>query len=92
MSVYLTSATNEWQHTAKLAFIENQIKICEAIDSPVELEHWYTVLGSHLANHGTEKRIRILLDELLGPTHHSLTSNKTTAKGSVIVSYAWVFI
>lgn len=55
-----------WKHTARLAFIENQIKTCVAIQSPVELEHWYAVLGIHLAKHGEEKRIRSHLDELLG--------------------------
>lgn len=55
-----------WQSAAKLSFIENQIKVCEAISSPVELEHWYIVLGSHLAKYGTERRLRTLLDDLLG--------------------------
>lgn len=55
-----------WQHAAKLSFIENQIKICESINSPAELEQWYSILGLHLAQHGQEKRIRLLLDDLLG--------------------------
>lgn len=59
-------SSSNWQITAKLSFIENQIKICEAINSPAELEQWYSTLGLHLAQHGPEKRIRLLLDDLLG--------------------------
>lgn len=70
------SATNDWQHAAKLFFIENQIKICEAINSPGELQHWYSVLGAHLASHGTEPRIRTLLDKLLGPTHYQFKTHR----------------
>ncbi|XP_037028576.1 protein HIRA homolog [Bradysia coprophila] len=65
----ITTTSTDWQHVCKLSFIENQIKICEEIQSPMELQYWYAMLGSHLASHGTEKRIRFLLDDLLGPTH-----------------------
>lgn len=37
-----------------------------AIQSPVELEHWYSILGVHLSKHGEERRIRSHLDDLLG--------------------------
>lgn len=55
-----------WQSTARLSFIENQIKICESIRSPSELEFWYSMLGTQLVQHGTESRLRIYLDDLLG--------------------------
>lgn len=55
-----------WTHGARLSFIENQIRICIAIRSPIEMEHWYSVLGAHLAKHGDEKRIRTHLNDLLG--------------------------
>lgn len=71
---------------AKLSFIENQIKICESINSPIELEHWYSMLGTHLASHGSEFRIRILLDELLGPTHQSYTEKRTD--NSILVCFS----
>lgn len=77
------SATN-WQSSARLSFIENQIKICESINSPLELQHWYSMLGSHLAANGTEPRIRILLDDLLGSTSHK--------KNKILVSFSFLFI
>lgn len=58
--------SGDWENAAKLQFIENQIKICEEIHSPSELEYWYTILGTHLAQHGTETRVQNVLDELLG--------------------------
>lgn len=55
-----------WQNAAKLTFIENQIQICISIQSPTELQYWYSVLGTHLAQYCDEKRIRVHLDDLLG--------------------------
>lgn len=55
-----------WQNAAKLTFIENQIHICISIQSPTELQYWYSVLGTHLAQYCDEKRIRVHLDDLLG--------------------------
>lgn len=49
-----------------LAFVENQIKIAEMINSPPEMKHWYLMLGFQLAQHGTEEKIRQVLDSLLG--------------------------
>ncbi|XP_055300313.1 protein HIRA homolog [Sitodiplosis mosellana] len=60
------SINTSWKHTARLSFIENQIETSKAIQSPMELEHWYSVLGVHLSMHGDEKRIRSHLDDLLG--------------------------
>lgn len=70
----------------KLSFIENQIKICEAIQSPIELQYWYAMLGSHLARHGTEKRIRFLLDDLLGPAH-SFVNISNMSDRTILVSF-----
>lgn len=64
--LFVCSTNGAWRNTAKLQFIDDQIKICEAIYSPAELEYWYSLLGLHLAQHGSETRIRILLDDLLG--------------------------
>lgn len=60
------SANNDWQLHARLSFIEHQLRLCESVGTAVELEHWYAVLGGHLAEHGPERRIRLLLDELMG--------------------------
>ncbi|XP_037920410.1 protein HIRA homolog [Hermetia illucens] len=69
--------TSQWQISAKLSFIENQIKLAEAVKSPEELKYWYLMLGYHLAKHGTEKRIRLLLDDLLGPTYCGESADKS---------------
>ncbi|XP_005185911.2 protein HIRA homolog [Musca domestica] len=57
---------NDWQSTAKITFAENQIKLCEMIKSPEELKFWYSMLVFYLAAHGNEKRLRDLLNDLLG--------------------------
>lgn len=72
-------SSSSWQHTAKQTFIENQIELCKHINSPDEMKYWYSNLGYHLSCHGTETRIRLLLDDLLGPVHLSLSSSSSSA-------------
>ncbi|EDW26788.1 GL14721 [Drosophila persimilis] len=54
-----------WQQTAKILFIDNQIKLCEALQSTDELKHWHTMQALQLSAYGSEKRLRTFLDELL---------------------------
>ncbi|XP_062130729.1 protein HIRA homolog [Drosophila sulfurigaster albostrigata] len=54
-----------WQQTAKVSFLENQIKLCEALEAVEELKHWHTMLTFQLATYGTEKRLRIFLDSFI---------------------------
>ncbi|XP_017051908.1 protein HIRA homolog [Drosophila ficusphila] len=54
-----------WQQSAKIRFIENQIKLCEALQSLDELQHWHKMLTFQLASFGNEKRMRVFLDDLL---------------------------
>ncbi|XP_017870622.1 PREDICTED: protein HIRA homolog isoform X2 [Drosophila arizonae] len=54
-----------WQQTAKVLFLENQIKLCEAMEAIEELKHWHVMLTFQLATYGTEKRLRLFLDGLL---------------------------
>ncbi|XP_030245750.1 protein HIRA homolog isoform X2 [Drosophila navojoa] len=54
-----------WQQTAKVLFLENQIKLCEAMEATEELKHWHAMLTFQLATYGTEKRLRLFLDGLL---------------------------
>uniref|UniRef100_A0A182VNK0 Protein HIRA n=1 Tax=Anopheles merus TaxID=30066 RepID=A0A182VNK0_ANOME len=68
-----------WQTSAAIAFIENQIKICEMIASPAELKYWYSMLGFQLALNGSEEKIRQVLDDLLGASHNSLDPCRTLA-------------
>lgn len=78
--------TTSWKSAARLAFIENQIQTCIAIQSPAELEHWYSVLGGHLAKYCDEKRIRTHLDELLGtPDDLMMLDNESVKKDTILV-------
>ncbi|KAH8387990.1 hypothetical protein KR093_010789, partial [Drosophila rubida] len=54
-----------WQQTAKVLFLENQIKLCEELEAAEELKHWHVMLTFQLATYGTEKRLRIFLDSFL---------------------------
>ncbi|XP_063701187.1 protein HIRA homolog [Culicoides brevitarsis] len=56
---------DQWPHTMELLFLENQIKLCETLTSSDEIRFWYAALGTKLATHGTEQRIRKVLDGLL---------------------------
>lgn len=35
----------------------------------MELKHWYSMLGFQLASHASEKKVRQVLDDLLGPIY-----------------------
>lgn len=61
-----TAGGSNWQQNARLSFIEHQLRLSEAVGTAAELEHWYAVLGAYLIEHGPERRIRLLLDELMG--------------------------
>lgn len=54
-----------WPHTTELLFLENQIKLCETLESGDEIKYWYDALGAKLASHGSESHVRKLLDDLL---------------------------
>ncbi|XP_032594146.1 protein HIRA homolog isoform X2 [Drosophila grimshawi] len=54
-----------WQQTAKVLFLENQIKLCEALEAFEELKHWHMMMTFQLASYGTEKRLRLFMDTLL---------------------------
>lgn len=77
------SSLKEWESLSQLAFIENQIRLCEAIHSPEELKYWYSTLGYHLAVAGTEVRLRMLLDDLLGPLY---TTTAQQEQRTILVS------
>lgn len=62
-------SNDSWEAQTKLSFIEHQIKLCEEVKSSAELKHWYASLGYFLATHGTEKKVRQVLDDLLGPVN-----------------------
>lgn len=76
----------EWESLAQLTFVENQIKLCEAIRSPAELKYWYSNLGYTMAlgTATTELRLRQVLDDLLGPVF--ATSAEVHRKRVILVS------
>lgn len=59
------SDPESWQQTAKVLFLKDQIKLCEALEAAEELKHWHMMLTFQLATYGTEKRLRIFLDSFL---------------------------
>lgn len=61
----LISDPESWQQTAKVLFLKDQIKLCEALEAAEELKHWHMMLTFQLATYGTEKRLRIFLDSFL---------------------------
>lgn len=77
-------SASSWQSVGKQTFIENQIELCKEINSPEELRHWYSVLGYHLAFHGSEQRIRLLLDDLLGSFHLPSNRNRNIKKNDIL--------
>lgn len=62
----LYRSDNVHEAQSKISFIEHQIQLCKTVNSPLELKHWYSMLGYQLASHGTEKKLRQVLDDLLG--------------------------
>lgn len=74
--IFLFRNENDWQGVAKITFIENQIKLCQAINSPEELKHWYKMLMYHLAISGNENRMRLILNELLSSSSRNTADAK----------------
>lgn len=69
---------------SKISFIEHQIQLCVSVNSPVELKHWYSSLGYQLASHGSEKKVRQVLDDLLGPIYSLQNDSKVRAEHKVL--------
>ncbi|KAH8396225.1 hypothetical protein KR222_005671, partial [Zaprionus bogoriensis] len=63
-----------WQQTAKVLFLKDQIKLCEALEAAEELKHWHMMLTFQLATYGTEKRLRIFLDSFLDDSEEPATA------------------
>lgn len=51
------------------------------------MEYWYSILGTHLAKHGDEKRIRTHLNDLLGTPNNlmELDDDEQPAKETILV-------
>lgn len=77
-----TCSQGPYQLGATVSWLETQISSCLHLRSPREYRHWMTTLASHLMQHGSEKRLRMMLDELLGPSH--CTSKPTKWKKEIL--------
>lgn len=88
INLFFHRTNTDWEKAAKLSFIENQINIAKSINSAVEFEHWYGILGLHLAEHGTEAKVRMLLDQLVGvPSGLNNSHASNQANDKYLVSF-----
>lgn len=73
-----------YEAQSKISFIEHQIQLCESVNSPHELKHWYSLLGYQLASHGSEKKVRQVLDDLVGPIYSLQNDPAVRAKHKIL--------
>ncbi|KAG5683271.1 hypothetical protein PVAND_012561 [Polypedilum vanderplanki] len=73
-----------WEAQTKISFAEHQIQLCQLVNSPVELKYWYSNLGYYLASHGNEKKVRQVLDDLLGPIYSLENDAECRAKHKIL--------
>lgn len=54
-----------------LSFLESQITATNCLQSATEYKHWLMATVNHLLDKGPECRLRLILDDLMGPNHIS---------------------
>ncbi|KAL1516544.1 hypothetical protein ABEB36_000450 [Hypothenemus hampei] len=52
-----------------LSFLESQLAATKVLQSVVEYRHWLFAQVNHLLDKGPECRLKLILDDLLGPIH-----------------------
>lgn len=52
-----------------LSYMERQLAACRALNSRTEYKRWLLGTAKFLVDQGMETRLRVLCDDLLGPTH-----------------------
>ncbi|XP_060535243.1 protein HIRA homolog [Cylas formicarius] len=52
-----------------LSFLESQIAATGILKSVIEYKHWLLATVNHLLDRGPECRLRLILDDLMGPAH-----------------------
>ncbi|PSN56592.1 Protein HIRA [Blattella germanica] len=52
-----------------MTFLEQQLASCRALNSQQEFHNWLLAFARFLAQEGLEARLRLICDDLLGPTH-----------------------
>ncbi|XP_076271672.1 histone cell cycle regulator-like protein isoform X2 [Rhynchophorus ferrugineus] len=55
-----------------LSFLESQITATRVLQSVTEYRHWLLAQVNHLLDKGPECRLKLILDDLIGPTHCSV--------------------
>ncbi|XP_023310829.1 protein HIRA-like [Anoplophora glabripennis] len=59
-----------------LSFLESQITATSVLQSAAEYRHWLIATVNHLLDKGPECRLRLVLDDLMGPNHTSSKKQK----------------
>ncbi|XP_057664646.1 protein HIRA homolog isoform X1 [Diorhabda carinulata] len=59
-----------------LSFLESQITATGVLESSTEYKYWLFAIVNHLLEKGPECRLRVILDDLMGPTHKSAKKPK----------------
>lgn len=59
-----------------LSFLESQITATNVLHSVTEYRHWLLAQVNHLLDKGPECRLKLILDDLIGPTHSSVKKSK----------------
>jgi hypothetical protein len=72
-----------------LSFLECQLTSSFVINSADEYRHWLIATVNHLLDKGPECRLRIILDELLGPTYSPLPIKKSKLDDTILVCTYW---
>lgn len=60
-----------------LTFLEQQLAACRALNSKQEFHSWLLALARFLAQEGLENRLRLICDDLMGPTHSHAKLSKS---------------
>ncbi|GBP56222.1 Protein HIRA homolog [Eumeta japonica] len=63
----LARSTQVWGATR--SWLERQAATCQHLRMPKDYRYWRLAHITHLIDHGTEEQLRLVLDELLGPSH-----------------------
>ncbi|CAG9818845.1 unnamed protein product [Phaedon cochleariae] len=59
-----------------LSFLESQITATNILESFTEYKHWLMITVNHLLDKGPECRLRLILDDLMGPNHSSVKKQR----------------
>ncbi|XP_021913667.1 protein HIRA isoform X2 [Zootermopsis nevadensis] len=60
-----------------VTFMEQQLAACRALNSKQEFHSWLLALARFLTQEGLETRLRLICDDLLGPTHSHAKHSKS---------------